>query len=93
MRVRVPPLAPAPRTARAYALDAQGRSAEAESKYQAALKARPDYPEAHVNLGDLMLAQGRPKEAIPHFEAALRANPDFSEARQGLEEARRRAGG
>jgi len=75
------------------ALDAQGKAAEAEAKYEAALKARPDYPEAHVNLGDLLLARGRPREAIPHFEAALRANPEFSEARQGLEEARKRAGG
>ena len=75
------------------ALDAQGKAAEAEAKYEAALKARPDYPEAHVNLGDLLLARGRPREAIAHFEAALRSNPDFSEARQGLEEARRRAGG
>jgi protein O-mannosyl-transferase len=74
------------------ALDAQGKAAEAEAKYEAALKARPDYPEAHVNLGDLLLARGRPREAIPHFEAALRANPEFSEARQGLEEAKKRAG-
>jgi tetratricopeptide (TPR) repeat protein len=75
------------------ALDAQGHSAEAQAKYEAALKARPDYPEAHVNLGDLLLAQGRAREAIPHFEAALRANPDFAEAKQGLNEARKRAGG
>jgi tetratricopeptide (TPR) repeat protein len=75
------------------ALDAQGKAAEAEAKYEAALKARPDYPEAHVNLGDLLLARGRPREAIPHFEAALRSNPEFSEARQGLEEAKKRAGG
>ena len=53
----------------------------AAAEFEAALRIRPDYAEAHYNLGK-MLAQipGRLAEAIAEYQAALRDRPDYSPA-------------
>jgi tetratricopeptide (TPR) repeat protein len=59
-----------------------GRTADAISEYQAALDLRPDYWEAHFNLGALLASlPGRAAEAVIHLEAALRLKPDLEPAR------------
>ncbi|MBZ5603619.1 MAG: tetratricopeptide repeat protein [Acidobacteriia bacterium] len=61
-----------------------GRMPDASAEYRAALRIRPDYPEAHFNLGNALLAAGRLPDAIAEFEAAVRAAPAYVEARNNL---------
>jgi hypothetical protein len=42
----------------------QSKTAEAEAEFRAALRGRPDYPEAHCNLGKLLSDLGRYDEAL-----------------------------
>jgi tetratricopeptide (TPR) repeat protein len=53
-----------------------GRQSEAISHFEAALRIRPDYPDAHFNLGMALANAGRYTEAIQHLEAAQRLKPD-----------------
>jgi tetratricopeptide (TPR) repeat protein len=54
---------------------------------------KPDYAEAHNNLGIALGTRGRLAEAIEHFELALRLNPGFVDARRNLEIARQARSG
>ena len=66
-------------------LEGSGRSQEALAHYRRALEIRPDYPEAHNNLGNLLLStRGAEAEALHHYEEALRIRPDFAEAHSDL---------
>jgi len=58
-------------------LSRTGRSQDAIPHFEAAIRIRPDYADAHYNLG-VALAEipGRLPEAIVHFEAAERIRPD-----------------
>ena len=50
-----------------------GRLPEAARHFEAALRAKPDYVDAHANLAAALLqVPGRTSEAIAHYEAALR---------------------
>ena len=64
---------------------APGRSAEAMAQLEAALRLRPEYPEALNNLG-VLLSQipGRAREAVADFEQAVRLQPDYVDARYNL---------
>jgi Flp pilus assembly protein TadD len=57
---------------------------EAIAHYQAALQIKPDYAEAHNNLGNALLQKGRVDEAITHYQAALQIKPDYAEAQNNL---------
>ena len=49
------------------------------------MRIRPDYAEAHSNLGNALLQMpGRLPQAISHFEAALRMNPNLVKAHTNL---------
>jgi Flp pilus assembly protein TadD len=48
------------------------------------LRCNPDYPDAHVNLGRILLEQGRVEEAEQHFLAALKVQPHNPEAHRCL---------
>lgn len=48
---------------------------QAESLFRMALQAKPDFAEAHDNLGLLLVATGRRAEAIQHHVAAIRLEP------------------
>jgi len=60
------------------------RRAEAVSQFEAALRIRPDYPEAETNLGVALKDLEDCAAATPHFEAALRIQPDFNDANFNL---------
>ena len=60
-----------------------GRSADAIPEYEAAVRIRPGYAEAHYNLANLLFKDDLP-DAIAHYQAALRAKPDFAEAHANL---------
>lgn len=47
-------------------------------QFEAALRIRPDFAEAHANLGIALAQTGRTPEAIVEYQAALRDQPDYS---------------
>ena len=49
-----------------------------------ALRSKPDYAEAHYNLGVVLERVGRAQEAIEHYEQALRIKPDYVKAHYNL---------
>ena len=49
-----------------------------------ALSIRPDYAEAHNNLGNAFKSQGELVEAIAHYKRALSLKPDYAEAHNNL---------
>jgi len=54
------------------------------SEYQKVLTLKPDYGEAHNNLGNAMLERGELGEAIKHYREALRINPAYAQAHNNL---------
>jgi Flp pilus assembly protein TadD len=57
---------------------------QAVAAYQAALKYRPEYPEAHNNLATVLRRLGRLEEARKHYALALQYRPDYPQARRNL---------
>jgi tetratricopeptide (TPR) repeat protein len=52
--------------------------------FEQALRIKPDYAEAHNDLGTALARTGKIDDGIPHFEQALRIKPDFAEAHFNL---------
>jgi SAM-dependent methyltransferase len=65
-------------------LRTDGRFAEAEAAYRAALALIPTYAEAHNNLGELQAAAGHTGEAEQSFQEAISLNPHYAEAHNNL---------
>jgi predicted O-linked N-acetylglucosamine transferase (SPINDLY family) len=65
-------------------LNALGRLAEAEASCREALRLRPDYPEAHITLGNALWAFGRPVDAEASYREALRLRPNNLVAHRNL---------
>lgn len=63
---------------RAVELQRQGALKEAAAEYRALLAARPDYPEAHANLGAVLAQLGQYEAAVASYEAALRFAPKLT---------------
>jgi protein O-mannosyl-transferase len=57
--------------------DEQGKVDEAIEHYTAAIQIKPDFTEAHNNLGRVMMQQGKLEEAAKHLNEALRIDSDF----------------
>jgi protein O-GlcNAc transferase len=52
--------------------------------YRRALELKPDYPEAHNNLGIALAEQGQLDEAMAAYRRALELKPDYPEAHNNL---------
>ena len=65
-------------------LQEQGRTAEALSCFEEALRLRPNYLEAQNNVGAALFKTGYCAEAIPHYREALRLFGRYIEARNNL---------
>ena len=52
-----------------------GRLATAGSYYRSAIQSKPDYAEAHNNLGAVLIRRSKPQSAIAVFQTALMLNP------------------
>ena len=60
---------------------------EAIDYYKEAIRIRPDYAEAHSNLGNALFQKGEMKEAIDYYKEALKLKPDLVAAQKNLETA------
>lgn len=56
----------------------------AVAEYSEALRVKPDFPEAHNNLGMVLAAKGDYDGAISEYREALRFNPDHPNAHNNL---------
>ena len=63
----------------AYALQIQERLDEAVAAYREAIRLKPDYAQAHYNLGTALFAQEKFDEADAEFAEAKRLKPDIDE--------------
>jgi Flp pilus assembly protein TadD len=70
----------------------QGKLPEAIAEYREALQLKPDYPEAHNNLGNALAGQGNLEAAIAEYREALQLKPDYPEAHNNLGAALARQG-
>jgi tetratricopeptide (TPR) repeat protein len=52
--------------------------------FRNALLIRPDYPEAHNNLGNSLAEEGNLQEAVQHYQAALNIRPGYGQAHYNL---------
>jgi len=52
-----------------------GKRDEAEEYFATALKYYPDFEEARVGLGRVLIARGKPDLALPHLQRAISLNP------------------
>jgi tetratricopeptide (TPR) repeat protein len=57
---------------------------EVVAAFRAAIKMRPDYPEAHNNLGLVLIQSGKDDEGIAALREAVRLAPAYAEARTNL---------
>ena len=63
---------------------ARGQLDEAIAQYRKALEIKPDYAEAHYNLGIALAGRGQIDEAIDHYRKALEIKPDYAKAHYNL---------
>jgi Flp pilus assembly protein TadD len=68
----------------ANALARQGHLEDATVHLLQAVKNRPDFVEAYLNLGKLAAAKGDLDQAISYFREALRIDPEFAQAHENL---------
>jgi Flp pilus assembly protein TadD len=68
----------------AMALAAQGKMEDAIRHLNEVLRLKPDYAEAHNNLGFALTTQGNLDAAATHFMEAIRLRPDLYNAHYGL---------
>lgn len=59
----------------AFCLLSMGRPGDAIPYFQEAVKIKPQYHRARVNLGDALLAQGNTREALECYEHVIAADP------------------
>jgi tetratricopeptide (TPR) repeat protein len=83
--LRVTPDNPIARNNLALAvLEERGNPAEAEAHLRAALRMKPGYGRAYINLGTALDKQGKIKEAIVAYRQALAIQPDLAVTRYNL---------
>ena len=68
-------------------LSNNGDPEEAVANFRQALRLKPDYDNAHLNLAAVLTMQGRFDEAISHYQEVLRLIPNDRRARKGLQQA------
>ena len=67
-----------------FSLVQKGRGQEAIRHFSEAVRVKPDFAEAHINLANTLVLGGRLEEAKKHFSEALEIKPDLADAHMGL---------
>jgi tetratricopeptide (TPR) repeat protein len=57
---------------------------DAAAEYREAIRLKPDYGEAHNNLGIVLAHQGHSAEAVVEYKKGIRLKPDWAEAHYDL---------
>jgi cytochrome c-type biogenesis protein CcmH/NrfG len=65
-------------------LGREGHVDEAQHELETSLASDPQFVDAHLLLGDLLVARRRPRDAVPHYRNAVRIAPDSARAHLGL---------
>jgi Flp pilus assembly protein TadD len=73
-------------------LAAQGKTDEAVAAYRESIRLNPKSPEAHNNMGILLVKQGKMDIAIAALQTACQLKPDHADALKNLAKACRKAG-
>jgi tetratricopeptide (TPR) repeat protein len=73
-------------------LKEQGKLDSAVAQYDRALALKPDFAEAHNNLGNALKKQGKLDEAVAKYQQALAINPNYVEAYNNLGNALKQQG-
>jgi protein O-GlcNAc transferase len=66
------------------ALAAQGKTDRAVEHFEQALRLRPDFAEAHFNMGTVFLSQGELDKAVEHFSEALLVDGEHAQGHNNL---------
>ena len=82
--VRLNARSPEAQVSLGLSLGASGLEKEAAEAFRAALRLRPDHPDALFYLGSIELRAGRPAAAKPHFERLVQKAPAYPGAREAL---------
>jgi Flp pilus assembly protein TadD len=62
----------------------KGNLAQAESEFRASIRANPNQPETHNNLGVILFYQNQPDLAVVAFRKSLELSPNYTEAQANL---------
>ena len=62
----------------------EGNFEEAEASYKKALELKPDFTEAHYNLGVTLKGLGKLDEAIASYKKAIKSKPNYAKAHYNL---------
>lgn len=65
----------------------RGHLNQAVTQFEEAVRLKPDYAEAHYNLGNALNSLGRTPEAVAQFNEAVRLRPDYVVAHYNLRNA------
>ncbi len=76
---RKAPAKPRPHNNLSVALREQGKLDQALAEGETALRLKPDFVNAHVNLGNIYQDMHLPRQALTHYLAALSLKPDYAE--------------
>ena len=70
------------------ALGAQGQIEAAAQEFRTALRLRPGYAAAELNLGKALAYLGQYQDALAHLTEALRLDPNLTDAREAIAQLR-----
>jgi tetratricopeptide (TPR) repeat protein len=64
----------------------------ARELFELAVEHHPDFEDAHIGLGRILIAQGKPAQALPHLQKVIASNPSNEVAHYQLSVAQGRLG-
>ena len=85
--VAAEPSRPEARNMLGVALQSVGRFSEAAAEFEIALKLRPDFTVARMNLADLEIRAGKLDEGIADLRLGVAADPENERLKERLQEA------